>query len=103
MGLFDKKRRHNNGLKPLPRIVRSSFLSVEEIEAKNVLMQGSREGPDFLLQIAPPMSALHANSRRSQRKPLFRKDGRDYDLHDLCYVSGDEESDTDKETASDGE
>jgi hypothetical protein len=95
--LFDKKRRHNNGSKPLPRIVRSSFMSVAEIEAKNVLMQGAREGPDFLLRIATPMSALHEASRRSQRKPLFRKDGRDYDLHDLCYVSGDEESETDEE------
>lgn len=93
--LFEKKRRHSNGSRPLPRIVRSSFLSVAEIEAKNILMQGSREGPDYLLKISTPWSAIHETSRRAQRKPLFRKDGRDYDLHDLCYVSGDEETDTD--------
>jgi len=93
--LFDKKRRHGNGRKPLPRIVRSSFLSTSEIEAKNIVMQGSREGPDFLLQIATPWSAFHQSTRRSQRKPLFQKDGGDYDMNDLCYVSGDEEMDSD--------
>jgi len=91
--VLDKLRRHCNGRRPLPRIVRSSFLSTAEIEAKNIFMQGSREGPDFLLKIATPWSALHTSCRRSQRKPLFRKDGRDFDLNDLCHVNGDVESD----------
>jgi len=102
--LFDKKRRHSNGWRPLPRIVRSSnLLKVEEIEAKNIVMQGDREGPDYLLKMATPWSDFHSSSRRSQRKPLFRKDGRDYDLHDLCYVSGDEETDSDADCPSDAE
>lgn len=101
--LFDKTRRHSNGWKPLPRIVRSSFLSVAEIEAKNILMQGPREGPDYLLKIGTPWSAIHASSRRSQRKPLFRQDGRDYDLHDLCYVGGDEETDNDDDSSNESE
>jgi len=91
--VLDKMRRHCNGRRPLPRIVRSSFLSIAEIEAKNIFMQGSREGPDFLLKIATPWSALHESCRRSQRKPLFAKDGRDFDLNDLCHVNGDVESD----------
>lgn len=90
---LDKMRRHCNGRRPLPRIVRSSFLSTAEIEAKNIFMQGSREGPDFLLKIATPWSSLHESCRRSQRKPLFRKDGRDFDLNDLCHVNRDVESD----------
>jgi hypothetical protein len=93
--LFDKQRRLCNGQRPLPRIVRSSFLNVAEIESKNMVMRGSRQGPDFLLKFDESWSAIHASSRRSQRKPLFRKDGRDFDLCDSCYVHGDEETDTD--------
>jgi len=95
--VLDKVRRHCNGRRPLPRIVRSSFLSIAEIEAKNIFMQGSREGPDFLLRIATPWSALHESCRRSQRKPLFQKDGRDFDLNDLCHVNHDVESDAEEE------
>merc|ERR1712216_1120206 len=91
--VLDKLRRHSNGRRPLPRIVRSSFLSIAEIEAKNIFMQGSREGPDFLLRIATPWSALHESCRRSRRKPLFQKDGRDFDLNDLCHKNHDVESD----------
>lgn len=93
--LFDKNRRHGNGRRSLPRIVRSSFLSVADIEEKNVVMQGSRQGPDILQQFDSAWSAIHASCRRAQRQPLFRKDGSDFELFDLRHVSGNDESDSD--------
>lgn len=90
---FDPKRRHANGRRPLPRIVRSSFLSDVEIEAKNFVMQGYWEGSQVNFDSSYP--AIQNYYRLSQRKPLFRKDGRDFDLNDPCHMAKDEESDTD--------
>merc|ERR1712139_285131 len=95
---FDKNRRHSNGRRPLPRIVRSSFLSSVEIEAKNFVMQGYWEGSELKFDATYP--AIHRYYRLSQRKPLFRKDGRDFDLNDATDVNKDEESDSDVETDS---
>jgi len=101
--LFDKKRRHSNGKKPLPRVVGSSFLSTPQIEALNIVMQGSQQGPDFLQRFDTSWSAIHAACRRSQRKPLFRQDGSDFDLHDLGHAAGEEDVDTDVGDSSFGD
>lgn len=85
---LEEERRHSNGERHLPRIIQSSFLSTSETEAKNIFMLS----PDLLLQLDNPWSTAHASYRRAQRKPLFRKDGADFDL---CHMSEDEATDAD--------
>jgi len=95
---FDKKRRHSNGHRPLPRIVRSSFLGNVVIDAKNYVMQGYAGGSEVHFDASYP--AIHGYYRVAQRKPLFRKDGRDFDLNDPHKAAKDDESDSDAEEIS---
>lgn len=80
---LDKQRRRGNGRRALPRIVGSSFLGFGEIEARNDILAGSKDRPNFLREFDASWSAIHANYRRSQRQPLFSEDGADFDPNEL--------------------
>lgn len=80
---LDKQRRQGNGRRALPRIVGSSFLGFSEIEARNDILAGSKDRPNFLREFDESWSAIHANYRRSQRQPLFSEDGADFDPNEL--------------------
>lgn len=94
--LIGEEQRRSNRQRPLPRIVQSSFLSVAEIEAKNICMHDTLDGPDAALNVDNPWSSSHESYRCLQREPLFWRDGRDFDLSDLndsSHTGGDEKTD----------
>jgi len=57
-------------------------MSLADIETKNNILQGYERGRNGLVKFDTAWPSIHAYYRRSQRKPLFRKDGKDFDLND---------------------
>merc|ERR1712078_330647 len=62
-------------------MVGCSFMSLADIEAKNNILQGYESGRNGLVKFDTAGPSIHAYYRRSQRKPLFQKDGKDFDLN----------------------